>query len=94
MMKRDKIDEHGNTQWVSSAKRSLQDGEYMINPIKLGLPKTVRVVLLVLKFVNKLRKQNDDFDVKAAEPRALLNYVDPHFIGMHYLGKDSLHTVN
>jgi hypothetical protein len=82
----DEVDEHGDTQWVSSAKRSLQDGEYMINPIKLGLPMTVRVVSLVLKFVNNLRKQSDDFDVRTAKPRALLN------CGMQNLGKDSLHT--
>ena len=78
----DEVDEHGNTQWILSAKKSLQDGEYMINPIKLGLPKTVRVVSLVLKFINNLRKHSDSFDVKTVEPRALLSYVDPHFIGM------------
>jgi hypothetical protein len=75
-----------------SAKKSLTDGEFMINPVKLGLPKTVRVVSLVLKFINILRKKSDSFDVEAVDPRALLNYVDPHFI--RNLGKDSLHTEN
>ena len=90
----DEVDEHGNIQWVLSLKKSLQDREYMIKTIKLGLPKAVRVVSLVLKFINNLRKQSDDFDVRTVEPRALLNYVDPHFIGMQNLGKDSLRTVH
>ena len=52
----EEVDEHGNTQWVSSAKKSLQDGEYMINPIRLGLPKTVRVVSLILKFHERFKE--------------------------------------
>ena len=52
------------------------------------------MVSLVLKFINNLRKQSDSFDVKTVEPKALLNYVDPHFIGMQNLGRDSLHTAN
>ena len=52
----DEVEEHGNIQWVLSLKKSLQDREYMIKPIKLGLPKAVRVVSLVLKFINNLRK--------------------------------------
>ena len=52
------------------------------------------MVSLVLKFINNLRKQSDSFDVKTVEPRALLNYVDPHFIGMQDPGRDSLHTAN
>ena len=31
----DEVDEHGNTQWILSAKKSLTDGEYMINLVKL-----------------------------------------------------------
>ena len=54
----DEVDEHGNTQWVSSAKKSSQDGEYMINPIKFSLPKSVRVVSLILKFVNNLKRKS------------------------------------
>ena len=52
------------------------------------------MVSLVLKFINILRKQSDSFDVRTVDPRALLNYVDPHFIGIQNLGKDSLHTAN
>ena len=35
----DEVDEHGNTQWVLSANKSLQDEEYMINHIKFGSSK-------------------------------------------------------
>ena len=55
----DEIDEHGGTEWVSSANKSLKDGEYVLNPIRLGLPKTIRVVSLVLKFINNLKGRNN-----------------------------------
>ena len=66
----------------------------MINPIKLGLPKTIRIISLVLRFVDKMKMRSDNFDVRAVEPRALLNYVDTNFIGMQVKGNDSLHTAN
>ena len=52
------------------------------------------MVSLVLKFINILRKQSDSFDVRTVDPRAVLNYVDQHLIGIQNLGRDSLHTVN
>ena len=47
-----------------------------------------------MRFIDLLRKKNDSFDVKTVDPKVLLNYVDPHFIGIRNLGKDSQHTTN
>ena len=44
--------------------------------------------------MNDLKRQSNEFDVKTAEPRAMLNYVDPYFMGIQNQGTDTLHSVN
>ena len=90
----DELDRDGNIQWVLAAKKSLLDGNYMVDPIRLGLPKTIRVMSLVMRFIDILRKKKCKFDVTDANPNALLTYMDRDFIGLRNKGVDTAHTSN
>ena len=90
----DEFDRDGNIQWVLAAKKSLLDGNYMVDPIRLGLPKAIRVMSLVMKFIDILRKKKCKFDVTDANPNALLTYMDRDFIGLRNKGVDTAHTAN
>jgi hypothetical protein len=80
--------------WVQAAKKSLLDGNYMVDPIRLGLPKATQVTSLVMRFIDVLKRKKCKFDVTDANPNALLTYMDRDFIGLRNKGIDTAHTSN
>ena len=90
----DELDRDGNIQWVQAAKKSLLDGDYMVDPIRLGLAKAIRVTSLVMRFIDILKGRRHKFNVINANPNALLNYMDRDFIGLRNKGADTMHTSN
>ena len=92
----EEVNEDRKTEWMVSAEKSLKDGEYIMNPICLGLCKYIRVISLVILFINKLRKRIrlSERATEATSPITLLTYIDPYYMGMKQRGFDTLHSIN
>ena len=78
----EEINKDKKTEWMVSAKKSLNDGEYIMNPVRLGLCRSIRVVSLVILFINKVRKRVKikEIAVEKASPMTLITNIDPHYV--------------
>ena len=67
----------GNTKQPEPKSQAVQSEE-----VRLGLCKSIRVISLLILFINKLRKriQLNEIAVEKANPMTLITNIDPHYM--------------